>query len=335
MHSAPPGRGLRRFGPRRAARTAWAYALSAALAPVPRIRRAVAGDDPHSGSPRAAIYVTYDRYGLVADYVVSQVAALAALGRRVTVISNSPKLSQDQAKRLAPFVREIVHRHNFGHDLGAFKDGLSRLGDLAGMHSLILMNDSCYGPFGALVEVEARAEASGCDLFGITESWSHRYHLQTYFLWLGARALTAPAFAAFWRSLLIWQPRSMVISRGEVRLTHDMLKAGLRAGALCPYARAAQLALAGARRHLADPGRLLPNERAYYEQLAEDIAAGVSLNPTHYFWDVLLSECGSPFVKRELLRHNPVRVPRLLDWEALVAGHETDLDAIRRHLQLG
>ncbi len=335
MHAAPPGQWFRRLGPRRTARTAWAYAASAALAAVPRIRNAVAGADPNRDSARAAIYVTHDRYSLVADYVVAQVAALAALGCRVTVISNAPKLRPEAVERLGPHVREIVHRHNFGHDFGAFKDGIARLGDLGALHSLILMNDSCYGPFLPLSDVETRAEASGCDLFGITDSWTYRYHLQTYFLIIGARVLGSPAFAAFWRTLLIWQPRSMVITRGEVRFTHEMLKAGFRAGALCPYARAAQLALARARGRLAETDRLLPGERRYYEQLAEDVSTGKPLNPTHSFWDVLITECGAPFVKRELLRRNPVRVPGLLGWETLLAGHNADLDAVCRHLQLG
>ncbi len=51
---------------------------------------------------------------------------------------------------------------------------------------------------------------------------------------------------------------------------------------------------------------------------------------------MLLDQCGSPFLKRELLRRNPVRIPGVAQWEqrlALLAG--ADLDAIRNDLKVG
>ena len=323
------------IGPRWVLRQAWAYASSCLVRLVPPVRAAFAGEDPHAGSPQAAIYVSYHRWSLVEDYVVAQVAALAQAGRRVTFISNSPQLRAAHLARLRPYVREVVHRHNFGHDFGAYKDGIARLGDLAGLASLVLMNDSCYGPFGGLARVDEAAAGSGADLFGVTESWDVRYHLQTYYVWIGAQALRAPAFAAFWRRLLPSQPRSMVIANGEIRLTQALLRAGLRVGAMCPYSEAAQRALAAAQARLADSDALLAVERDYFERLSEAITSGQPLNPTHSFWDVLLDECGSPFLKRELLRRNPVRIPGVAQWERRLAPHQgADLDAIRNDLKV-
>ncbi len=313
-----------------------AYIGSAIASCRPRIRSVAAGADPHAASRDAALYVSFDRWGLVADFVVAQVAALAEAGRRVTFITNSPRLAPEAAARLLPYVREVVHRRNFGHDFGAYKDGIARL-ELHALDSLVLMNDSCYGPFGSLAEVDRKAALSGRDIFGITESWDVCYHLQTYYLWIGPAVLRSLAFTRFWRALLPSQPRSLVILDGEIGFTQAMLKAGFSVRALCPYGEAALHAQAAARQTLvAEPSDLLEEERAYLRRLVHAITAGDTLNPTHSFWDVLVTQCGAPFIKRELLRANPVRIPGLLGWERVVASLPgSDLDAIRSHLQLG
>ncbi len=296
---------------RTVARLGWAYASSATLAAIPRLRAVVVGMDPCAGSADAAIYVTFDRQARVPDFVVAQVAALAACGRRVTVVSNSPALPAAQAAKLVPHVREIVHRRNIGHDFGAWRDGLARIGPLDACNSLLLMNDSCFGPLSDLAIVEQRGRDSLRDVFGITDSWAHAYHVQSYYLRLSAKVLRSSVFERFWQSLLISQPRSMVISHGEIRLTQTMLAAGFTAGALCPYVDMAALARKQAAACLKESD-LLPRELAYLQDLVQDVDFGIPLNPTYFFWDVLLEQ-GSPFIKRDLLRSNPTQQPRLME----------------------
>lgn len=312
---------------------ALAYGGSLLAAAVPRLRAVLPGADPNAGTRDAAIYVAFDKWGLVADYVVDQVAALARAGLSVTFVSNSPRLPPDAAARLAPHVRDILHRRNFGHDFGGYKDAIARL-DVSALDSLVLMNDSCYGPFADLAEVNRRAAVSGAGVFGITESWDFRYHLQTYYVWIGGAVLRSAAFARFWQALLPSQPRSLAIQKGEIAFTQTMLKAGFTARALCPYAEAARLAQLAARQRLAESDELLEEEERYLRQLAAAIAAGHTLNPTHAVWDVLVTQCGSPFIKRELLRRNPMGIPGLLGWEGMLpTASGVDMEAIRNHLQ--
>ncbi len=313
---AKPARKPLRFGPRRILRALSAHALSAVFRFVPSIRSVTAGDDPQAASRHVAIYVSFDAGSKVADHVVAQVAALCDAGRRVTFITNSPHVSARDAERLLPHVRDFVHRRNIGHDFGAYKDGIMRLGNRDVIESLVLMNDSCVGPLGGLHRVEQAARASGADLYGITDSRSIRYHVQTYYLWLGPRALRASAFAAFWRKLLRVQPRNLVIENGEIALTQTLLGAGLSAAVLCPYNDVAKHAHLAAARTLANPDST-PAQREHAAWLSHAIASGDALNPTHACWDVLLTECGSPFVKRDVLRH-PQAFPGLgiIEFEA-------------------
>ena len=92
------------------------------------------------------VYATYDRYGLIADYVVSQVAALAQQGYRVIFVSTSPCLLEREIAKMVPYSWKILHRRNLGYDFGSYKEGIRQVGSTEKAESLILMNDSAMAP---------------------------------------------------------------------------------------------------------------------------------------------------------------------------------------------
>jgi lipopolysaccharide biosynthesis protein len=304
---------------------------------VPRIRKTINGQDPASSSNRYAVYVTYDRRSLVADYVVAQVAALAALGYRILFISTSPKLPEDEAAKVLHHVWKVLHRRNIGYDFGSYKDGIRLIGPLDKVESLILMNDSCYGPLFDLAGIEQRAQANGPNILGVTDGWWKDYHLQSYFLRIDSHAVRSQAFDNFWRTLLPYLPRTLAIRLGEIRFTQYLVRHGLTADVLCPYQAVASRAMELILDRLAgNTAQLLPSERRYLETVAREISNGTPLNAMHSFWDVLIVEFGCPFIKRNLLRQNPARIPGLLEWPALLQKHsDYDIDVIRRHLKIG
>jgi lipopolysaccharide biosynthesis protein len=58
---------------------------------------------------------------------------------------------------------------------------------------VLLVNDSIYGPLAPLEPILARIDLEAADLWGATESWQTRYHLQSFFLAAGRTVLTSPA----------------------------------------------------------------------------------------------------------------------------------------------
>jgi lipopolysaccharide biosynthesis protein len=304
---------------------------------VPSIRMAIDGHDPAASSHRYAVYVTYDRRSLVADYVVTQVAALAALGYRILFISTSPKLPGDEAAKVLHFTWKVLHRRNIGYDFGSYKDGIRLIGSMDKVDSLILMNDSCYGPLFDLAGIEQRAQANGPNILGVTDGWWKDYHLQSYFLRIDSHALRSQAFDRFWRTLPPYLPRTLAIRLGEIRFTQHLVRRGMTTDVLCPYqavaSRALQLILDRLTGNIA---QLLPSERKYLETVAGEISNGTPLNAMHSFWDVLIVEFACPFIKRNLLRQNPARIPGLLEWPALLQKRsDYDIDVIHRHLKIG
>ncbi len=298
------------------------------------IRKSWTGADPLSNSKLAAIYVHFDREGVIHDYVLHQLRELVATGFRVTFVSNAPKFPEESVQQVAPFVREIIWRRNFGYDFGAYKDGLraverSGMDDLTG---LLMMNDSSYGPFVSLKECLSRIDRDHTDFWGITDSWQSSYHIQSYFILFFPKAFKSDAFRKFWNSFPYVNHKSWVIRHGELKLTQALTRQKLRAGVLIPYWAASHTMMD--RLLKTDIDELPEGERGYTRHLLNQLINARPLNPMHHFWDVLLKDYRCPFIKRELMRTNPAGVPFTARWpEVLRSVSNYDLSMIWRHLQ--
>lgn len=294
------------------------------------------GNPGLTGARRIAIFVHYDRQGRVADYVLYYLDQLRAAGYTLLFVTNGRRLGEEALAALRSRCGLILRRRNLGYDFGAYRDGLREIPDVATLDSLILANDSVYGPLQSLGDVLQRADPTQADLWGITDSYDRCYHLQTYFLLLYPRALQAPALQRFWERLLYVRSKKFVVRFYEVGFSHAAAKAGLRLQALCPYrALAAQTVTALRRLELAtgeDRAKYLHGD--YLKWLYDQLELGNPVNPSHYFWDQLLQDGNCPFLKRELLTHNPARVPMIIQWEQVVRQvSDYDTQLIVRHLQ--
>jgi lipopolysaccharide biosynthesis protein len=228
-----------------------------------------------------------------------------------------------------------VQRANVGMDFGAYKDGIGTLPRLDRLEALLLANDSVYGPFHDLGDVIGRMNLAEADVWGITDSWERRFHLQSYFLLFGRRALSHEAFAQFWSRVRYVQAKSWVICHYEIGLTQHLVRGGLRCRALFPYRVAATSMLAALRRQAAGEA-FTPSERRqdFLASVVRAVEYGIPMNSSHFFWDHLIVRMGCPFLKRVLLRENPARIPGLVSWQEVIqSATKYDTDLIARHLE--
>ena len=65
---------------------------------------------------------------------------------------------------------------------------------------------------------------------------------------------------------------------------------------------------------------------------AADAFERYPLNPCHHLWRVLIERMSFPYLKTELVRRNPGRLPGVQDWAELVPEPEAAL--IREHLAM-
>ncbi|MSP89130.1 MAG: polysaccharide biosynthesis-like protein [Alphaproteobacteria bacterium] len=289
-----------------------------------------------ASATRVAIFNHYDRQGVVHDFQRHYVRQLEAAGFAIVFVSNAPRLAPATIDWLTPRCALILRRTNAGKDFGAYKDAIQEIPELARLDRLLLANDSVYGPFHDLAGIVDRMDGEIADVWCITDSWEYRYHLQSYFLLFGRRALENPAFRQFWGSLRYVQNKNWLIFRYEIGLSRRLMSAGLRCRALFAYRDCANAVI-----EAVQGGRILDNEalssvqKKFIAAMFGAINAGRPLNGTHFFWDYLIGAMGCPFVKRELLRDNPAGIPFLTYWPKVIQGASGyDTDMILRHLEL-
>ena len=287
---------------------------------------------------RVALFTHFDRRDRLADHVVAYMRELHGLGFSIVFITNSGRLSRNSLNTLQPLCSAVIARRNVGYDFGAICEVLHRL-DLPRPETerLLIANDSVYGPLVPIADMMQRVDFEQADFWGTTESWQYKYHLQSYFLLAGRRALTNPAWQAFWGGVRQVSSKQWVIARYEVGLTQHLLKAGLRCRALWSYhellAQTVAIPAPGENdASTSDPFQQMRTKATL--RLRSAAVRGVALNPTSDLWRQLLL-ADFPFLKVELLRHNPTEVPDVPDWRMVVARLPGDnVSMIERDLQL-
>ena len=277
------------------------------------IRRVAAGAQPQLGARQVALYAHYCASGRVSAMVLRQLRTYAAAGFAVVFVTMSPRISDADWASVAETAAVLVHRRNHGLDFGAWRDVAGALTERwPDADELLLVNDSVLGPIRPLEPIFATLRAGGEGLFGLTDSCQGGAHLQSYFL-LGRGRATVSDMLAFLNAAPISTSKWLMVQRCEMGLSRHMLARGHRVAALYGYHRLIAAINARPAEGLA---HLVP-ERAGHATRAPELPDR-PLNPVHHLWRPLVSLLGFPFLKIELVRRNPGRLPHIGSWTTLV-----------------
>lgn len=221
----------------------------------------------------------------------------------ITVGTDDAALASIHDQVIATVIKD---RNDDLRDFGGWHHALRLLGPerLAGYSRVILANDSVYFPIADHDPFLTALRASEADVFAATDSVSGgRYHLQSYFLALGPRALDVLLPELDRRvAEQVGATKLTLIQRFEVGLSEYGLAAGLTTEVFCGL------------RDLDDVAtRLSPTDPRRISRLATTV-----MNLTHHFWRTTVTQ-GLPFLKVELLRDNPVAVD-IDGWQQVVTG---------------
>lgn len=285
--------------------------------------------------PDVAIFVHYDPNRRVRPHVLTYLEALRHAGFSVAFASNSGHVVEADAEQLRNLCAAIVMRRNVGYDFGAMRDAITSLGlPYANTKRLLIANDSVYGPLRPLDEMLSRVDFDQADFWGATDSWQQRYHLQSFFLVFGQKAINSQTWRKFWNQVRNVDDKTYVIAKYEVGLTQRLLAGGLSCQALFPYnvlVRDVDEALVAIEDSKTDP---MANARRIQSMRIRHAAAeNRPLNPAADLWRQLLL-AGFPFIKRELLRSNPSGVTDIADCRGLAQSIGLDMKMIEEDLRL-
>lgn len=271
------------------------------------------GDVTPGSRSMLCVFAHYDRDGIIDDYVIHYLEALARLGCETVFVSTAPGLDANCIERIRPLTTRIILRENRGYDFGSWRDGLATCGELTRYDRLLIVNDSVYGPIRDLGEVFETMRDRGAPAWGITDSLVYVHHLQSYFLVFERPVLESDVFQDFWRELPDHLFKHSVIVQGELGLSRRLARAGFELAALCDYRTLAQ-----------DIKRKFDSANWL----------NTPVNATHWGWKALVEKHGCPFIKVQLLRDNPKGIEDAETWEETIkAISDYDTALIRRHLE--
>jgi hypothetical protein len=271
------------------------------------------GEQPQPGARQVALYAHYCASGRVSAMVLRQLRAYAAAGFAVVFVTMSPGISEADWAEVAAIAALLVHRRNHGLDFGAWRDLAGTLAERwPDAEELLLVNDSVLGPIRPLEPVFAALRSGGEGLFGLTDSYQGGAHLQSYFLLGRGRSAVADVLA-FLRAAPVSTSKWLMVQRCEMGLSRHMHRKGHRVAALYGYDRLIAVINAHPAEGLA---HLVPE--AARRSARGPVLPNRPLNPVHHLWRPLVSLLDYPFLKIELVRRNPGRLPHIGSWTALV-----------------
>lgn len=251
-----------------------------------RARRALR--DPSTGPRRVAVFASHCRHDTLPPQVLPYLRALRHLTERLVVVFDND-LGDDESKQISAIADHVITGRHGEYDFGSYKRGVAWLRDSGFMEvadSLILCNDSCFGPIGDLGQMIHRMEARDLDIWAASDSQELAPHLQSFFLALNASAFQSAAFQNFIEGITVQPDVQQVIRKYELGFTRTMVEAGFTCGAMVEN-----------RYHLTHPG--------------DPSFANLTLRPQ------LANRMGMPFVKVKSLTtasHNLEGIDRTLSW---------------------
>ena len=275
---------------------------------------------------RLAILSTFHTARRFLSYHLSLAEALVEAGFIVHIVHAAATDIVDDLEEIDKDDVFLTIKKNLGYDFGSWALGVFQVADeLAEAEELLLINDSVIGPAFDLNPLLERVRRTKADLVGLTDSFERAYHLQSYFLWFGPEICRLPILQSFMAKYPFVSDKEVVIEQGEFGLTKFFMDQGFELEAVFPYELVAgtwldevpnlikcieSLPAASAptsnREHCASFQASLLEK---LDLLVASVVNGKPLNPTHFFWDVLLTKFRFPFLKRELLFENPADIP--------------------------
>ena len=307
------------------------------------------------GEKKVCIFAHYDKHDQVDDYVLYYLEKLREITHEIIFVSTS-ELKEKERQKLVPFCTKIITRKNQGYDFMSWKIGMKEI-DLRRYQELILCNDSCYGPVHDLKPIFDRMTQKKCDFWGITESYEYGLHLQSYFLVFSRKVFLSRFFKRFWNKVVV-HPKELVCVRYEVGLSKwlfskkfigipyidavSLLEMVQERPFLFPKEKGTPLKtfledFAKMIKDLFDTSEvwvLLAFLKKYVREVECKLSRNLSKrnNPTHLLWKETMLR-GSPFLKIELVRDNPVHADiRFLP--TLLKQYSTyNPELIKKHLE--
>lgn len=180
-----------------------------------------------------AIYVHNEAEGEVRDYIIYCLKGLQEVVSEILVVING-RINAESRRKLEKLGVKILIRENQGFDWWAWRAGIEYYGydKIAEFDSLLLTNNTFYGPVYPFSEMWNEMESRDCDFWGINRHRATDYlwikddpnskmlnHIQSYWLVFKNKILKSEDFKNYWENIKPHNNFEEMVGYGETKLT--------------------------------------------------------------------------------------------------------------------
>ena len=189
---------------------------------------------------RLAVYVFWERDGIVRNYVMTYLKGLTAVAGKLYVVVNGEIQPSGRRRIESETGAIVIQRPNEGVDFWAYKEALDQEGDgISAYDEVVLCNCSCYGPVYPFSEMFDEMGMRDADFWGITEwplnaggyrgTW-----VLSYFMVFRPHLFLSPEWAYYWKNLSPVYSREECIEKHETKFTGYFAEKGFTYEVYCP-----------------------------------------------------------------------------------------------------
>ena len=175
---------------------------------------------------RIALFAGHDPNGTIPAYVVHLVRHLSRFADVFYCCDNALAAAEgDKLQDIATLCGAARHEC---YDFGSWAKIVATIGwdRISAYDEMIIVNDSCYGPFHDLAPICDEMSQDDCDFWGITENAEISRHIQSYFCVFKHSVLISPAFRSFWDTIEREGRYEDIVAKYEVGLSRLLFGEG-------------------------------------------------------------------------------------------------------------
>lgn len=249
----------------------------------------------------ACIFVHYDKDSLISADCVHHIEKLSDYCD-LFFVSSSEYLekSPEEIEKIKPFCKQILIRKNSGYDFGCWSHVIRKnYSQLCEYEGVLLANDSNWGPLKDFSDTFSKINnlLAEVDFIGLTSSTTPSWHLQSFFIIYSKKVFESAYFKQHWFNIGIHNSKIDIIMSYEVDWCTRLKRLGFIGTSLYGDSSTAN-------------------------------------NPTHVDWKMLIKN-HYPYLKKELIRENPLRID-LSELPIILSSYEWNwkdclLDYLKRY----
>lgn len=187
---------------------------------------------------RLCIFAHWDKDNIIDDYVIYYLKSLQEICETIIFVSDC-NLKNEELDKLKDITKYCIAQKHGEYDFGSYKRGyfFAKTKHIT-FDELLLVNDSCYGPFYSFKTIFNKMDKKRVDFWGLTQNsfgikkikngydYCYSPHIQSYFILL--KKQTFNDFEQFLETIQREENKEDIVIKYEIMLTKSLQKKGFK-----------------------------------------------------------------------------------------------------------